>query len=143
MFTETGEVSADGRARVSNPKSEAFYEHGAILVSLPAQAEAIDDRRKRRRPATSAQQAALDVGSHRDKAREKIWKDDAPPNCRRGSLDPSDRSSAILRRSGVAPLPRRPSRIGCRHRDDMPEVKHRTPGQLAQSQRRELGGTKV
>ena len=80
MFPETGEVSADDRARVSNPKSEAFYEHDAILVSLPAQAEPIDDRRNRRRLATSAQQAALDAASHRDKAREKIWNDDAPPN---------------------------------------------------------------
>jgi hypothetical protein len=45
MFPETGEVSADDRARVSNSKSEAFYERDAISVSLPAQAQAIDDRR--------------------------------------------------------------------------------------------------
>jgi hypothetical protein len=61
-------------------KARRFYEHDAILVRLLAQGEAIDHRCKRRRLATSAQQAALDAGSDRDKAREKIWKDDAPPN---------------------------------------------------------------
>jgi hypothetical protein len=61
-------------------KARRFYEHDAILVSLLAQAEAIDHRCKRRRLAASAQQAALDAGATGTKPGKKIWKDDAPPN---------------------------------------------------------------
>jgi hypothetical protein len=142
MFTETGEVSADDRARVSNPKSEAVLRARRDLGEPPSASRSDRPSLQASPPRGERATSGARCGSHRDKAREKDLerRRSAELAAAGHSTRPTDlqlfSAKAVMRYCLVDP-----SRIGCHHRDDMPEVKHRTSGQPGRGRSwRECGG---